>query len=371
MPRKSYLSYLWSELRHGGVRAPFRVVWRGISPPLTYFSGRAFPGPLHAIFIPTYQCNLRCLRCELVHRPAHAKEEGKKLLSVPEVETAIDELASIGASGLGFTGGEPLVCPETLHYLKYAKERGLLTQLSTNGLLVNEEMTQALLDSRVDSVSMSIDGLDAATHDKLRNSEGSFEGTLRAMELLSRKRKEGKPRIIVVTVLCEANLHQIRQIAEMVLSHGADYFGLIPEHDSALMAKGDKSCLALPSERIEEADRAIDEIIQMAGTTDQIDSSLPYLRGMKRCIRGQGMPFPCYAGSVTLALDCYGDIYPCFGLVQAGFEGPNIREISLRDYWRSKELKTLRRTLRGCRLCYWNCQAELNLLYSPKAWLGR
>jgi len=371
MPRKSYVSYLWNELRRGGVRAPFRILWRGISPPLSYYSGRSFPGPLHAILIPTYRCNLSCHRCDLIRKPAEAERSGRKVLSPAEMEAAIEELSLMGASGVGFTGGEPLVCPETLRYLGFAKEKGMLTQLSTNGLLVDEEMAEALMDVRVDSVSMSIDGLDSETHDELRNSSGSFQGTLRAIELLANMKKDGRPRIIVVTVLCESNLHQIRQIAEMVLSNGADLFGLIPEHDSRLMAKGDKSCLALPQDRLLEADQAIDEIIHMARTTDRIDSSVAYLRRMKQCIRGQGMPFACYAGTVTLALDCYGDIYPCFGLVQAGFKGPNIREISLQDYWRSKELKELRRSLRGCGLCYWNCQAELNLLYSPKAWLGR
>lgn len=299
--------------------------------------------------------------------------DGATILSASEVEKAIDDLVSLGTSGLGITGGEPLLCPDTLHILRYAKARGLLTHLSTNGLLVDETMARDLLDTGVDAIGISVDGLDAETHDRMRGMPGAFDKALQALGLLARLRGPSGPRLIVVCVLCEGNLKQIPHIAEMVLSKGADYFNVMPQHRSdpgvASWQSGDH--LKLPMELYHEADLVLDDLLRMRKQTGHIDSSGYYLKILKKCIRGEKLPVPCYAGHVTYVLDCYGEIFPCFGWVQMGRRGPNVRDLSVRRTWESADMARSRLSVKGCRLCYWNCQTELSLLYWPKAWFCR
>ena len=50
-------------------------------------------------------------------------------------------------------------------------------------------------------------------------------------------------------------------------------------------------------------------------------------------------------------------------------KGANVRQISVKDYWKSQQAKKMREEIKECRECYWNNQAEINLLLhgSPKA----
>jgi len=300
-----------------------------------------------------------------------AQMDGLERLSVIEIERVIDDFAAIGTSGLGITGGEPLLCQDTLHYIRYAKAKGLLTHLSSNGMLVDDAMADAIVESGVDAVGISVDGIDAKTHDSLRGYDGSFDKALGALQKLAERKRDGKPRLIAVCVLCRENLGQIPHLPEWVVTRGADLFNLIPEHQSRLMMWGSGDHFALPRELRPKADRVLDELITLHGQAGMIDSSPAYLDMLKGCIRGEPLPVPCYAGYVTYIVDCYGQIFPCFGMVQQGRRGANVRETSLRTHWHSMEMAQSRRGLKGCRLCYWNCQTELNLLYSWKAWLRR
>jgi len=121
----------------------------------------------------TRRCNLRCMHCyadshdqqyegELTH------EEGLKL---------IDDLAEYGAPTLLFSGGEPLLRPDLFELATHARERGLRTVLSTNGILITEEVAARIRQTGLGYVGVSIDGV-GERHDRIRGREGAFDEAL-------------------------------------------------------------------------------------------------------------------------------------------------------------------------------------------------
>jgi radical SAM protein with 4Fe4S-binding SPASM domain len=74
-----------------------------------------------------------------------------------------------------------------------------------------------MIDSGIQRVSVSIDGPDAASHDEFRCQPGAYEGAMRGIDAM----KRGGLEFQINTTITNSNLHQIKEIHDMVLQSGA------------------------------------------------------------------------------------------------------------------------------------------------------
>lgn len=79
-------------------------------------------------------------------------------------------------------GGEPLCREDLLDILKYASSKGLRTTIGSNATLIDEGVAKKLLEVGVMAVAISVDGVDAHTHDSFRGMSGAFDQTLKGIE---------------------------------------------------------------------------------------------------------------------------------------------------------------------------------------------
>ena len=110
----------------------------------------------------TDRCNLRCVYCMPEEGVSSISHE--EILRFGEIERVCQILAENGIQKIKLTGGEPLVrrrLPELAAALKQIPGIKSLT-ITTNGVLL-EEMYDALAEAGVDSVTISLDTLDAET----------------------------------------------------------------------------------------------------------------------------------------------------------------------------------------------------------------
>jgi MoaA/NifB/PqqE/SkfB family radical SAM enzyme len=104
--------------------------------------------------------------CDLP-KPWFYKSRGEQELDTAGMKSLIDDFARIGTMGLSFTGGEPTVRPDCFALLEHASSRGMLAHLNTNAYtLQSAEQVRALLDTGVESMNISLDSADPATHDR-------------------------------------------------------------------------------------------------------------------------------------------------------------------------------------------------------------
>ena len=125
----------------------------------------------------TRACNLRCVHCYASASPHAAPDE----LTQEEAIALLDDVKAFGVPAVLFSGGEPLVRPDALELIGYARSIGLNCTLSTNGVMIDEPMADRLGEIGLRYVGISLDGI-GARHDKLRGRRGAFEGTLAAID---------------------------------------------------------------------------------------------------------------------------------------------------------------------------------------------
>lgn len=89
-------------------------------------------------------------------------------MSMDLFKKAIDEFDSFGGGGVTLTPqvGEPLIDPDFIEKIKYAKSKTNVSSIffNTNGILINQVGARRIITSGVDWIVISISGFDAQTY---------------------------------------------------------------------------------------------------------------------------------------------------------------------------------------------------------------
>lgn len=319
---------------------------------------KVLAGPTMGIIVISYRCNSNCPMCYLAKRGNKTKE-----LSTKEVERLIDEFAKINTSGVGFTGGEPLLRRDIFHLIDYVNKKRMVTSLNTNGLLLNNKMIEKLLDSQPDNINVSFDAADGRTYDRLRGTKMGLERLERIItQLVKRRNEKATPTTLTaVTTVVPGNISHLREIARLAKRLGFDKIGFNPLHNTSRSLKEKTiDCFSkeLKGKNVYRLMKAVEK------EKIKIDNTDKFLKMFNRAFKGEKFPLKCLAGHTSLFVDCFGDVYPCWPYVEMGKPAANIRGKGLSKLWQSESYAKIRKETRSCRDCFWNCQAELSILFN-------
>lgn len=134
-------------------------------------------------FYLTEGCNLACRHCWLSPR-FDAQGDRYVMLAAEVFEKAIREAKPLGLTSVKLTGGEPLLHPQFVRLLEIARREELGVTIETNGLLCTPAIASEIAKCKP-FVSVSLDGVDAATHEWVRGVPGSFEQSKQAVRNLA------------------------------------------------------------------------------------------------------------------------------------------------------------------------------------------
>jgi MoaA/NifB/PqqE/SkfB family radical SAM enzyme len=125
-------------------------------------------------------CMLRCKMC-FFWQNQHAQSPQEPTLH--EWYDCINHLVGLNEKGIeiNLAGGEPLSDERNLALVRYGSKKGLFTSLNSNGFLIDKDMAQALADSGLNLLVLSLDSVDKNTHDFLRGVDGSYDRVIRAI----------------------------------------------------------------------------------------------------------------------------------------------------------------------------------------------
>ena len=180
----------------------------------------------------TRSCNLACVHCRAssVHGP-YAGE-----LTTAQGLSLLDHISAFSKPVIILTGGEPLLRADIYEIAAYGNKKGLRMVLATNGTLVTEEIARMMMDAGIQRVSISIDGMDAKSHDAFRNVPGAFTGALTGIEAMKKAGLEFQ----INTTITKANLNQLEDIMTLAVNIGAaahHIFLLVPTGRGKEMAE--------------------------------------------------------------------------------------------------------------------------------------
>ena len=174
--------------------------------------------PLSQIyFYLTQGCNLACRHCWLAPK---SDPEGTRYPTLPIdlFEKIVSEAKPLGLNTVKLTGGEPLLNPDFLKMLEVVRREGLRLTIETNGVLCSAKHAEAIRQTcKRPSVSVSLDGTDAETHELIRGVSGCFAEALKGIKNLT---DVGiKPQIIFSVM--KRNVDQIESIVRLAEELGA------------------------------------------------------------------------------------------------------------------------------------------------------
>lgn len=158
--------------------------------------------PILCNYYITYRCNATCSFCDIWERPS-------PYVTPENVADNLRDLKRLGVKVIDFTGGEPLLHRQLDELLREAKNRGLITTVTTNGLLYPKNAEK--LHGLIDMLHFSLDSPIAEEHDKSRGVK-CFD---KVMESIAIAKQLGERPDILFTVF-EHNVHQIRQMYEEI-----------------------------------------------------------------------------------------------------------------------------------------------------------
>lgn len=313
----------------------------------------------------TIKCNLNCAHC----RRIDDEETVDADLSTAQAKRLIDQLAHLGRKQdfmpiLVFSGGEPLCRNDIFELMDYAGSQELKCALATNGTLIDSDIARRISGSRIERVSISLDGATSEIHNKLRMQEGSFEAAINGIHCLH---DCGIPFQINMTIT-RYNAHQLESVFALAGDLGAvavHLFMLVPVGCGEEFAEEDMLSA-------EEYERLLKRVAQKefgGGLEVKVTCGPHYERvireqnkvsGSSLVDTGQENPScahghvsrGCLAGSGVLFVSHSGEVFPCGYLpVHCG----NILRTSIEEIWNgSTDLARMRdpRQLKGkCGIC--------------------
>jgi len=130
-------------------------------------------------------CNLRCEMCANRFLP----KDHCGSLSFEGFRRILDHFEPNQTRSVIFPGsGEPLLNPDFIEMLKYAKNRGFETEMFTNGTLIDRTNVKDLVEN-LDQVRFSVDGAKKETYEAIRKG-ANFEKTMENISLFIKAKKD-------------------------------------------------------------------------------------------------------------------------------------------------------------------------------------
>ena len=118
---------------------------------------------------PTSICNYRCPFCYQIDEEFTQKSNGMMgMMSLDLFKRIIDQTEGQCEAVTLASRGEPLICPDIEHMIRYAGGKFLALKLNTNAWFLNEKLCHAILESEVNTVVFSAEAASEPAYSKLR-----------------------------------------------------------------------------------------------------------------------------------------------------------------------------------------------------------
>jgi len=265
--------------------------------------------PLVVLYL-SERCNSRCVTCDYWRH-------GRLDLGLDAVRRMLPSLSELGTQVALLSGGEPLLNPEWPGIALLLRSQGLKTWLLTSGLSLAKH-ARAVAEL-FDSVTVSLDGTDAATYERIRG--------LDAFDTVCAGIRAAAHRGIAVSVrvtLQRANYTQLPRFVALAHALGAQQVSFLAVDVANPHAFGRtedfSSDLALTPTDLPVFERLLQDLERdhtedfRSGFIAEAPAKLKRLLHYFAAICGQG-PFPpvrCNAPQFSAVIAADGRVRPCF-----------------------------------------------------------
>ena len=129
------------------------------------------------------------------------------------------EVTDAGCLWLLLTGGEPLLRRDFLDIYTYAKRKGLILTLFTNGTLITPRIADYLAEWRPFNIEITLYGATQETYERVTGIPGSYARCRRGIDLLLERKLPLNLKTMVMTL----NHHELDQMKSLAASLGVQF----------------------------------------------------------------------------------------------------------------------------------------------------
>ncbi|MHB8154981.1 MAG: radical SAM protein [Candidatus Omnitrophota bacterium] len=317
--------------------------------------------PSFCDLIITESCILKCKMCKMRQiNNEDGLDSGQWLKFIDSFANFVD-----GKAQVQFVGGEPLLKEGILDLIRHADKRGLITTMTTNSFLLNEEFFDKIMQSGLDTLVLSLDSLNKQTHDFLRGVDGVYDRLMGVINQFARKRNS-LMRLHIVTTIMQQNLDSILELAEWVNQHEeienisfqAITQPFFTPPDNEWYKKKEYSFL-WPSdlEKVSFVLGGLEDLkekgYKIANPVGQFRVFKSYFEHPEQFVKVRH----CNLGYNSLSVNTQGKIFLCLSMEPIG----DIRENKdMEEIWFSEKAQIIRNKIRNCKS---NCKSMINCFF--------
>ncbi len=289
--------------------------------------------PVNVTWEVTYACNLSCVHCL---SDSGRKREGE--LSTAQALQAIDQLAAQKVFQFNIGGGEPFMRPDFLDLMDHAHDKGIVTCISTNGTLIDEQIARRL-DHPLVYIQVSLDGAGEQSNDAIRG-RGSFKKVMNALAHLRNRNIE----VSINCVLTRRSFPELDQLVSLAASFGAKL--RVSRFRPSGRGKQSWSQLNVQREQMTDFSKWLSGHLAVS-TGDSFFSVTTEER------RSLGLNM-CGACKLTCCLSPQGWLYPCAFLQEPEFYAGKLPEEDFATIWETSAVFDSFRKLeiKSCESCH-------------------
>ena len=326
--------------------------------PICVKTGNCLFSPSIAVLFLTKRCNSRCRICGYWKKKDFSDE-----LSTHEWKQVIHQLKSVQVKMINFTAdGELFTRKDALEIMGYARDKGFLLTINTNGLALKSHLA-GILDLDPVQVQISLDAFDNATYEKIRGVPNGFDRVKEAIESLL---AAGFRRISVGSVLTLDNLEDLIRIQDFCNENSLSF------RITAFQFQG----FGQNNAHLKKAYRNPVFLEKMTGVLRRImdrpvNNTPLYLESIQDYFtQDKFHPLNCVVGHYKVFILPDGDVLLC-NLMRNAAKAGNIREENLAGIWKGKKADQIRKNIQAkkCPSCWLSCFAEDNIRFSPAGFL--
>ncbi|CAN5589575.1 hypothetical protein BH20VER3_BH20VER3_12090 [soil metagenome] len=269
--------------------------------------------PLQCSLYLTDRCNLDCSYCtEYDNSRPHPKLEDLKLW--------IKKIRDLGTMRIALVGGEPLLHPDVVEIVRYCRQLGFATSLTTNGFLLTRQRVAELEEAGLQVLQISVDRMTPSPVTKK-----SFKTILPKLDYF----RDSKISLHITGVICADTLPESLAVLETGLARGIPTEVRLVHADPLSryrVARGDR----------EELEAFVDSMIERKKRGEKIHTTEAILNYQRSLLRGEAVEWTCTAGYKLFFVSAQGKFWEC-SMVHTD---KHIMDVTLADLYLNYRKKT-------------------------------
>jgi radical SAM protein with 4Fe4S-binding SPASM domain len=244
----------------------------------------------------TSRCNERCVHCYIPHKSKINDIAPSLFYDV------LDQCRDMGVLSLTLSGGEPLLHPNFVDFMRKTKEYDFSINVLSNLTLLNDEIITEMKANRLSSVQVSLYSMDSVIHDSITKLPNSFYKTRDAilkliendipLQISCPVMKQNKKCYVDVAKWAEE--HKIRAVTDYIMM--ARYDHTTDNLDSRLS--------------LEEVGNIITDIIENDPDYEKRLVEADFTEVEKRDLSDDALCGVCIS---SICMVANGNVYPCAG----------------------------------------------------------